>query len=55
MLKVYFQGDPYQIASEQMVAGNKAIDKLVLVPSLSKALVLSGNQHIPLPHPHYNR
>ncbi|KAG8960758.1 hypothetical protein FRC00_014207 [Tulasnella sp. 408] len=35
-------GDPYTIASLQTVPGGKAVDKIALVPSLGKALVLSG-------------
>ncbi|KAG9037771.1 hypothetical protein FRB95_004057 [Tulasnella sp. JGI-2019a] len=35
-------GDPYAIASQQSVPGNKAIDKITLVPSHARALVLSG-------------
>lgn len=38
------QGDPYTVASQQSVPGNKAIDKITLVPLHSKALVLSGGQ-----------
>ncbi|KAG8884781.1 hypothetical protein FRB97_003302 [Tulasnella sp. 331] len=35
-------GDPYAVASQQSVPGNKSIDKITLVPSHARALVLSG-------------
>ncbi|KAG8935630.1 hypothetical protein FRC03_008453, partial [Tulasnella sp. 419] len=37
-----YSGDPYHIVSQQVVPGGKPIDRIVLVPFLCKALVLSG-------------
>lgn len=40
--KAIVQLESYVILSRQTVPGNKSVDEIVLVPSLSRALVLSG-------------